>query len=313
MTASPAGAGDICAAATFDSATGDLSFETNDNATYPPGEYKFDITGTVGSGSDSVEVTLTITDPCPFATLTLSEDFPNVTEYFLRDADLTIWWDAINSLTSDVLVDCGAATFEFKNSDDSALDSSIFDEERDIADENDEKLIILRQEDVATAKDYNLKLVAYYADASANTVSTDFIVRITDPCATATSATTIYQPVSYTIAQGALKYYFTPTTPTPSWCEVTYAIAIDSTPLTSTLTLDQSNKAAPFIEIDIDTDNFSAAGSESTDYTITVTATVGSGATTDSADSTATLTVKNPCRDASIVQITPSAASASGY
>lgn len=87
----PDGAADLCSAGTFDTVDGSFSFSTNDKTTYPPGEYTFTVTGSVGSASDSVTITVTIEDPCIDTLITLTEDFADLS-YTLRDAADGIDW-----------------------------------------------------------------------------------------------------------------------------------------------------------------------------------------------------------------------------
>lgn len=71
--------------ASFDVLSGDYFLETIDIDNYPPGDYVFEIKGTVGSKSDFASWTLTIVDPCPDAVFFLQANpFGNVT-YYLRD------------------------------------------------------------------------------------------------------------------------------------------------------------------------------------------------------------------------------------
>ena len=45
-------------------------------ANYSPGDYTFEITGTVGSKSDSITFVMTLTDPCPTIMLEIIEPDP---------------------------------------------------------------------------------------------------------------------------------------------------------------------------------------------------------------------------------------------
>ena len=56
---------------------------------YPPGDYVFEITGSVGSKSDTVEFVMTLVDPCPGIELKIvdPDPFRNVT-YLLGDPQL---------------------------------------------------------------------------------------------------------------------------------------------------------------------------------------------------------------------------------
>ena len=48
----------------FDEVTGYYNFYSTDKMMFPPGDYVFEVTGTVGDISDSAQFTLTLSDPC---------------------------------------------------------------------------------------------------------------------------------------------------------------------------------------------------------------------------------------------------------
>ena len=52
---------------------------------FAAGSYEFEITGSVGSVSDSARFTLSLVDPCPSAQLTLNEVYFTDMSYTLRD------------------------------------------------------------------------------------------------------------------------------------------------------------------------------------------------------------------------------------
>ena len=74
-------------AGVFDPITGNYDFSSIDMAKYPPGDYTFQVTGTVGNKSASKTFTVTFVDPCPTATLTIVNPFVDKT-YNLRDAQI---------------------------------------------------------------------------------------------------------------------------------------------------------------------------------------------------------------------------------
>ena len=83
---------DLCAIAdgtthgVFDSITGNYEFYSTDMANYKPGQYTFEITGTVGTKSASATFVMTLVDPCPTTTLTIIEPDPFEDKtYILRD------------------------------------------------------------------------------------------------------------------------------------------------------------------------------------------------------------------------------------
>ena len=70
----------------FDPITGSYQFYSTDMVNYKPGEYTFEITGTVGTKSATAFFTMTLADPCPTTKLTITK--PNSLRdqiYTLRD------------------------------------------------------------------------------------------------------------------------------------------------------------------------------------------------------------------------------------
>ena len=60
----------------IDPKTGRYEFETSDIAKYYPGQYTFEITGSIGSKSVSITFVLTLVDPCPDVMLHINEPDP---------------------------------------------------------------------------------------------------------------------------------------------------------------------------------------------------------------------------------------------
>ena len=98
----------------FDPATGNYEFYSIDRINYKPGVYTFEITGTVGTKSATVQFVLTLKDPCQDTLLTVNvpDPFSDQT-YVLRDPQINQIWN-INNLTSrNTLLDCGPLTVSF--------------------------------------------------------------------------------------------------------------------------------------------------------------------------------------------------------
>lgn len=91
---------------------------------FPDGFYTFKITGSEGSLSASHTFTVTLVNPCPFATLTLNEPTSLVDTEVWRREDSIIRWELDNLATSSTAVNCGQFGLEFFINDDiqSALD-----------------------------------------------------------------------------------------------------------------------------------------------------------------------------------------------
>ena len=56
----------------FDPITGNYDFYSIDMANYKPGQYTFEITGTVGTKSASATFVMNLVDPCPTTELTIN-------------------------------------------------------------------------------------------------------------------------------------------------------------------------------------------------------------------------------------------------
>lgn len=113
------------------------SFSSNDNVSFPPGNYVFTITSTIGQSYISVQYLMTIIDPCPISQISLvaaENSFANGPfQYVLNEASATeITWNnnAIAQTTS--VVDCGALVFEFLTSTNAAIDTQVFTDDRSV-------------------------------------------------------------------------------------------------------------------------------------------------------------------------------------
>ena len=90
----PAGFSSLCDAGSFDTTTGQYTFSTSDNETYPPGTYEITIVGTLGTKTASTTIEVIIEDPCLTAELSLATGiFPASTDYVLRTPEKSIPWD----------------------------------------------------------------------------------------------------------------------------------------------------------------------------------------------------------------------------
>ena len=137
MTDKPAAytGADLCAIndgdsqSVFNANTGNFEFYSIDMAKYPAGEYTFEITGTVGTKSDTATFVMKLVDPCPTTVLTINDPDPFTDQtYNLRDPQIDQLWDINNLITKVTAVDCGGLTVEFFNDDasESSLDTDIF-------------------------------------------------------------------------------------------------------------------------------------------------------------------------------------------
>ena len=87
-------------------------------ANYKPGDYTFEITGTVGTKSTSSTFIMTLVNPCPTTVLMINEPIQFMDQtYTLRDAKIEQIWDIDSLITKETLVDCGEISVEFFNED----------------------------------------------------------------------------------------------------------------------------------------------------------------------------------------------------
>ena len=101
-------------------------------ANYPPGEYTFTITGTVGAKSVTATFVMTLVDPCPNVALTINEPATFVDgTYILRDPREERSWDIDAILSRDTPVDCGPVSVDFFDTTTAATPvSTVFDDDR---------------------------------------------------------------------------------------------------------------------------------------------------------------------------------------
>ena len=167
--------------ATFDSSTGNFSFSSIDTANYSPGLYSFEITGTVGTKSDKVIISVELIGPCSTAEITLLPSPVSDDTYILRDPLQTQTWSYTDVLTIDTGVDCGPITVEFFNEDATFtnLDAALFDDGRD-----PNSFAVRNTDDVTKAGSYPISYKAYHTNFPSNfkTKTVAFTITVIDPC-----------------------------------------------------------------------------------------------------------------------------------
>ena len=170
VTMSPTGV-DICSiiagvsSAQFDP-SGTYVFTSYDMVTYPPGDYTFEITGTVGTKSATSTFVMTLVDPCLTTALSIIDPDPFTDQtYILRDPQIDLLWDINNLITKETLVDCGPLSVEFYNDDagQTSLDPDILLDDRAAF-----NLVSLSTDDVLKKGSYPLKYRVYHTIYASN-------------------------------------------------------------------------------------------------------------------------------------------------
>ena len=114
----------------FDTNSGDYYFQSTDIVNFIPGTYTFEITGTVGSKSDSATWSMTLEDPCPDAIFFLKQNpFTNDT-YYLRDPQIEKLWVLDDLVEVFTQVDCGTISTQFYYEDTTPYDTLRFNDLR---------------------------------------------------------------------------------------------------------------------------------------------------------------------------------------
>jgi hypothetical protein len=101
--------GSFTSESTFNSQTGQFTFQSADKVNFPPGNYDYTITATIGSMSKSVTFTLSLLDPCSQATLSIGVNpfAAGSFTYVLRSQALNLPFDRNTMATSTTTVNCG--------------------------------------------------------------------------------------------------------------------------------------------------------------------------------------------------------------
>ena len=146
----------------FDPRYGDWYFFVTDKNEYPPGEYTFLITGTVGDQSDFYELVFNLVDPCTEATFTVLQSPFYDAVYQLSDPDLVQpWIDSelfnVDTPESDPSL-CGDIQVDFIDAD----TEWYFDFEFFSQDNNEFR--VLETSDPSWNGDYNVFFWIYFID-----------------------------------------------------------------------------------------------------------------------------------------------------
>lgn len=151
-------------------------------ANYKPGQYTFEITGTVGSKSEKVTFIMTLKDPCPTTSLTINNPTTFINEvYTLRDPSISRIWDIDTIISRDTLIDCGLVTVIFIDTNTGTTpDPTIFFDER--INLNSFNYATQFNDVVDKKGDYPIKFTVYHTSYPLNSVSKTFTVKVLDPC-----------------------------------------------------------------------------------------------------------------------------------
>lgn len=126
--------GQYSSAASFSPTSGQLTFNSNDKDTFPPGVYEFTVTATIYGQTQQTIFTLTLNDACETAVLSIGTNpFEGSFEYVLNNGFYTITYDVDFLVTSSTSVNCGAPVLTFLTETNQAIDTEIFFENRSVA------------------------------------------------------------------------------------------------------------------------------------------------------------------------------------
>jgi hypothetical protein len=171
--------GSYVSSSSFDPNTGVFTFSTQDQTNFPPGNYDFTVTATIGQTSTDVTFTMSLTNPCAQATVSIANDpFEDSYTYVLRESALQIPFVRTSIGSSSTQVDCGAPVLTFMTSTGSTTLDSIIR-----VDGTYQKLVIGSSFDITKAKEYRLKFKLHYANAPTRyAYSKTFSIHVVDAC-----------------------------------------------------------------------------------------------------------------------------------
>jgi hypothetical protein len=167
---------------TFDSATGEYTFSSEDMETYSPGDYKIRITGTVVEGdsiSDSIDFVMTLVDPCPTASLTLKQSPFSDAVHYLRDGTEYQEWQFSALVSSSTNVNCGAYGLTFHVSPEPG--SGLFLDDRTV---EPYRFTVQENTDKDLRGEYKVTYTVFYVDYDTVTATneTPFTIDIVERC-----------------------------------------------------------------------------------------------------------------------------------
>jgi len=162
------------------------------------------------------------------------------------------WTDAIVT-TSNPSFDCGPITFTITNTDTTAFDATVFT--ATLSNVVGSTQTFSTQTDVSAKKaTYNLRVTATFDNYSTNTGFLDFTIVINDDCETPSLTASSLSNEVYVIHKvKQTTPAFTSFLNSPTYCPITYAIAISpSLPASdpAAITLDSPNRQVSFESID---------------------------------------------------------------
>lgn len=118
---------DLCQDGSFDTSSGEWSFETSDKVAYPPGVYTMQLTGSIEENSSvqtSINFQVKLVDPCVSAQVSmLFAPFEDQVMFYFDD-QITFYYEILAE--QDTSFDCGAYAIDFADADGQPLDPSLF-------------------------------------------------------------------------------------------------------------------------------------------------------------------------------------------
>lgn len=200
----------------FDESSGQYTFDSNDEPSYPIGEYMFTVTVHVGAKSASVQFKMTLHSYCGDRQLQIIHDmFHFGAHYMLGDPRWTIFSADITTVgTSDATQPCGEPTLEFVYANGNTL-AEIFSVIEDGS--NVSSLTVFSEEIWAQyAIVHSIQFRFYYSWQPGNYILSSVIdFEVKNPCTDGDTLPTITAPempvIYYTITDPAFEYQI------PAW------------------------------------------------------------------------------------------------
>lgn len=286
--------------ATFDTVTGRYELSTTNIIGVQPGIYTLQVTGTLGNKVHKNTFTFEMKNPCLTTRPKLLDNpFLPTHTINLRDSPSPQYWGIEKLAFNPTQVECGPMQVEFAFGNRTPLDTTLFDDQRDVVLDSDapHSFTMKYTEKVSHAKTYGVFYFVSYVSYPSNYIRSsrmEYILK--DPCRTPTELTpgengsTLVDQV-ITITEEKKTYDFLPFYIQPDWCDISYTWSVDDDAVKSAARFDRNLKQFSFFY----QGNTDLSGPTEEVYTIHLHASAGKGEGVIETSDSFTLTVKNPC------------------